>query len=138
MYVIKKEFSFEAAHKLVGLPEGHKCGQLHGHSYKVIVELASNKLDEHGFVKDYGELKDIKDCIDNELDHTYLNEVFNANWGERTPDPDCLEGYINPTAENLAKFLYERFIDKYPQLIAVTVKETEKTSARYTPDFEEK
>lgn len=132
MYIIKKEFQFEAAHKLVGLPEGHKCGQLHGHSYKVIVELASSKLDEHGFVKDYGELKPIKDWIDYELDHKYLNDVLNPGESEDCPM------YSNPTAENLARYIYDIFIIFCPQLIAVTVKETEKTSARYTPDFEEK
>ena len=37
MFVIKKRFSFSAAHRLLDLPAGHKCGRLHGHNY--IVEL---------------------------------------------------------------------------------------------------
>jgi 6-pyruvoyltetrahydropterin/6-carboxytetrahydropterin synthase len=120
MYTITKEFTFDAAHKLMNLPEGHKCSNLHGHTYTVIVELKSTVLDENGFVVDYGDLKPIKEYIDRELDHSYLNEIVEF---------DILNS--NSTAENIARLIYLEFKEQFPQLSAVTVKETPKTSARY-------
>ena len=115
MFTIKKEFSFSASHQLQGLPDNHPCSRLHGHNYKVIVELRSEKLDEIGFVQDYRELDLIKEFIDRELDHRHLNEIFP----------------YNPTAENLAKNLCTYFKLKFTKVFAVTVKETDKTEARY-------
>ena len=120
MYTIAKEFSFEAAHLLRDLPEGHPCTRLHGHSYKVIVELTSDSVDKTGFVKDYRLLARIKEYIDSKFDHQYLNAIVD----------------FNPTAENLAKYFYKRFKPLFPKLNAVTVKETEKTMARYDSLFD--
>lgn len=118
MFTIAKEFKFDASHQLKGLPEGHPCGRLHGHTYKVIVELQGPKLDEKGFILDYGDLKPIKDYIDTHLDHHHLNEML----------------LVNPTAELIAYHIYKHFKNEFPQLIAVTVKETENTFARYEPE----
>lgn len=115
MYTIKKEFHFSASHQLHGLEAGHPCGRNHGHNYIVVVELKSEKLDETGFVLDYGKLKPIGDFIQNNFDHQFLNE--------RMAD--------QPSAENIAKLIYVLFKPAYPLLSAVEVKETEKTTARY-------
>ncbi|MEN9919188.1 MAG: 6-carboxytetrahydropterin synthase QueD [Bacteroidota bacterium] len=115
MYKISKQFSFSASHVLDGLPTEHPCSRLHGHNYVLTVFLKSETLDEKGFVKDYRELSVIKDYIDNKLDHRHLNDVFD----------------INPTAENIAKELFTAFEKIIPQLYAVEVSETPKTSARY-------
>jgi hypothetical protein len=56
---ISKTFTFEAAHYLPGVPEGHKCRRLHGHSYAVTVELRNDELDQAGMVLDYGEVSQI-------------------------------------------------------------------------------
>lgn len=117
MFTISKQFSFDASHVLNGMPEGHKCGRLHGHTYTVIVEMAMPILDEHGFVQDYNDLDRIKQYIDNQLDHKHLNDVLN----------------MNPTAELIALHLFEEFKPDYPKLVAVSVKETPKTIARYEP-----
>jgi 6-pyruvoyltetrahydropterin/6-carboxytetrahydropterin synthase len=121
MYTISKEFRFEAAHLLRGLPENHPCSNLHGHSYIVIFELSSVILNEVGFVVDYRKLDTIKKYIDEIVDHQYLNQVF----------------LFNPTAENLAKHFFKLFKRDFPQLSAVIVKETEKTMAKYTPFCDE-
>lgn len=120
MYTISKEFHFSASHKLENLPALHPCSELHGHNYVVIVELQSTKLDEIGFVIDYKKLDLIKQFIDKQLDHKHLNDVLE----------------FNPTAENIARYLFKMFNRTYPQLTAVTVKETPKTEARYDPAFE--
>ena len=119
MYIIRKEFHFSASHTLKGLPASHPCSRLHGHNYVVTVELRSYKLNHIGFVKDYRELAQIKEWIDEKLDHRDLNEVFD----------------FNPTAENIAKYLFDLIIDwndfDEAAIYAVEVKETDKTSARY-------
>lgn len=116
-YYISKEFHFSASHILHGLPEGHQCGRLHGHNYKVIIVLGSDQLNPVGFVQDYGELEPIKKWIDNNFDHKHLNDVLP----------------FNPTAENMAKHLFEVFKPQFPLLYAVEVCETPKTSAIYRP-----
>jgi len=117
MYTISKEFHFSASHELKGLPEDHPCTKLHGHNYIVKVEFSNAVLNGVGFVIDYRELQPIKDWIDNKLDHQHLNNVLD----------------FNPTAENMAKYFYEKFKELIWQTSAVEVKETPKTIARYEP-----
>lgn len=74
-----------------------------------------DELDSHGFVKDYRELSFIKEYIDSNLDHRHLNDVFD----------------MNPTAENIAKKLFDLFSIRIPQLYAVEISETPKTTAVY-------
>ena len=118
MYKISKQFAFSASHILEGLPEGHPCGRMHGHNYIVTIHLKSDVLNDVGFVKDYRELSVIKQFIDDNLDHRHLNDIFD----------------MNPTAENLARTLYEIFAESIPQIYAVEVSETPKTTAIYEAD----
>ena len=115
MYSIKKEFHFSASHQLNGLSSEHPCARLHGHNYIIVIELKTDILDNIGFVQDYRELGNIKQWIDNELDHRHLNDIFN----------------FNPTAENMAKFIYEKFKPDYPLIASVSISETPKTWAKY-------
>ena len=117
MYKISKEFHFSAGHHVEGLPKDHPCTNPHGHNYVVIVELESKTLNEVGFVRDYRDLEHIKKFIDTALDHKYLNDFLP----------------VNPTAENIAKHLFDIFIDSTPQMKRITVKETPKTAATYEP-----
>ena len=118
MFTITKEFKFEASHRLTGLPEGHPCMNLHGHSYVVIFEMKAILLNAVGFVRDYRELETIKDFIDENFDHAHLNDLFD----------------YNPTAENIAFYLFSRFYREFPEISAVSVKETAKTCARFELD----
>jgi len=52
-----KDFTFEAAHRLPHVPTGHKCGRLHGHSFRVRVEITGKVDPLTGWVMDFGELK---------------------------------------------------------------------------------
>src|SRR5690554_5350619 len=114
MYKISKEFSFSAAHSLHGLPDDHPCSRLHGHNYVVTVHLRSKTLNRQGFVRDYNELHIVKAYIDAKLDHRNLNDIL-------TP--------LNSSAENLARMLYDHFKPQLPELYAMEVSETPKTSA---------
>ena len=90
-YTISKDFRFEAAHSLPHLPEGHKCRRPHGHSYRVRIEV-DGELDERGFVIDYAEISEAVKPIIARLDHNDLNEILPTH----------------PTAENLAKWIYDQ------------------------------
>lgn len=118
-YRIWKRFEFSASHVLEGLPKGHQCGRMHGHNYAVEVELADAALDDVGFVRDYGELAAVKRWLDEVFDHRHLN--------------DALPEGLNPTAENLARYIFDVISGRYPQLVAVRVFETSKTGAEYRP-----
>ncbi len=118
MFTITKQFAFSASHQLSGLEEDHPCARLHGHNYIVEVELKGATLDQRGFVRDYRELGPLKRLIDDEFDHRHLNEVL---------------GHDHPTAERLALFFYEWAHDRWPEVSAVRVSETQKTWAEYRP-----
>ncbi len=115
MFIINKQFSFSASHILEGLPAEHPCGRLHGHNYVVELTLASTILDKTGFVLDYNDLDQFKRIIDSELDHRHLNDVLR----------------FQPSAENIAKYLYDCAKKFCPALIAVRVSETPKTWAEF-------
>lgn len=123
MYRISKEFTFSASHQLTHLPGDHQCARLHGHNYKVIVQLKSNSLDKNGFVMDYGLLWVCKRYIDEQLDHRHLNDVLRSSQAT--------------TAENLAKHLHGVFDallfgnTGFSILECVGVSETDKTMAWY-------
>lgn len=116
MTEIFKRFTFEAAHRLPNVPEGHKCGRLHGHSFQFQLNLAGQVDPFTGFVKDFGEVKDIIKPLYDMLDHHYLNDI---------------EGLENPTSENLAKWIYEKVSPLLPELDSVTVWETCTCGATY-------
>lgn len=115
MYKISKQFAFSASHILHGLKDGHPCSRLHGHNYMLTLHLKSAELNEVGFIVDYHDLDFVKEYIDTQLDHRHLNDIFD----------------FNPTAENIAKYLFDVFSQRIPQLSAVEISETPKTSAIY-------
>jgi len=117
MYKISKQFPFSASHVLDLLPEDHPCARMHGHNYVITIHLKAENLDKHGFVKDYNALKTVEKYIEETLDHRHLNDVI----------PE------HPTSENIAKFIYNRFKPEIPELYAVEVSETPKTSCLYEP-----
>lgn len=115
MVELSKKFRFEAAHWLPKFPEGHKCRRLHGHSFQIEV-IVRGEIDENtGILLDFNELKAVVKPIIDALDHHCIN-----NLGEEWNEP-LLK---NPTAENLAKWLYEKIKPQLNILYAVVVNET--------------
>ena len=113
---IFKEFTFEAAHRLPHVPEGHKCGRLHGHSFRVALHVSGPVEPESGWLMDFGELKERFQPLYSRLDHNYLNEI---------------EGLENPTSENIARWIWDQFKPIVPQLSQVVVNETCTSGAIY-------
>jgi 6-pyruvoyltetrahydropterin/6-carboxytetrahydropterin synthase len=113
---LTKEISFEAAHRLPHVPPGHKCARLHGHSFRVDIEVEGETDPRTGWLIDYAEIQDAIEPIRRQLDHYYLNEI---------------EGLENPTSEVLAAWIWERLKPKLPLLARVVVRETCTTSCAY-------
>lgn len=115
MYRISKQFEFSASHQLSQLPSTHPCSRMHGHNYVVTFILKSETVNANGFVLDYRDLDPVKKWLDEHFDHQHLNDAM--------PYP--------PTAENIARYLFEVFSPVYANLCEVLVSETSKTSAGY-------
>ncbi|MEQ9459549.1 MAG: 6-carboxytetrahydropterin synthase QueD [Phycisphaeraceae bacterium] len=113
---LTKTIDFESAHWLPTFPVGHKCRRMHGHSFKVDVLLSGQVDPKLGYLRDFGEVKALLEPIKTALDHRVLNEI---------------EGLDNPTAEMLAKWVYDRLKDDLPELDRVRVRETCTSSAEY-------
>lgn len=110
------EFRFEAAHTLPRVPEGHKCRNLHGHSFKVELSL-EGPVDPHtGWFIDFGDIHDAWEPLFRQLDHHYLNEI---------------EGLENPTSEVLAAWIWNRLKPTLPSLTRVTLFETADARCEY-------
>ncbi len=99
-----------------------KCENLHGHNYRVQVAIEGAELDENGLLWDFADLKGRLRATSAYLDHQYLNELKPFD-------------QINPSAENLAKFICEE-IQKDLTGVAVSwvkVWETDTSAATYRP-----
>ena len=110
-----KEFSFEAAHKLPLVDKNHKCFNLHGHSFKVKITI-EGPVNELGWVMDFSDIKKFCKPIIEELDHKYLNEI---------------DGLDNPTSENIAVWIWQRLIQKLPELSSIEIMETCNSGCEY-------
>lgn len=118
------EETFSSGHALRGYRG--KCENPHGHNYKVRVCLAGPNLNDIGLLYDFKDLKHFIRQETERLDHQYLND---------------LEPFreVNPSAENLARFLCDRLRSLLAeasapvQIKSVTVFETDTTAAVYTP-----
>ncbi len=106
---IYKEFSFEAAHLLPAVPPGHKCGRLHGHSFRVEVHVGGELDAKLGWVMDFADIKTAVKPIFARLDHYYLNDI---------------PGLENPTSEVIARWLWREIKAVLPPLSKIVVKET--------------
>lgn len=113
---ISQAFRFEAAHWLPNVPETHRCRRLHGHSYRVEVQLEGPVDPLTGFVVDFFDVEQGFADIVGALDHRCLNEV---------------EGLGNPTAEIIAHWIWGRLKPRLRHISAVRVYETADCWAEY-------
>lgn len=122
MYEVSVEGEFAGAHNL----KGYKglCEQLHGHNWKVVCTLRSDKLNELGMVIDFKKVKAMLAEILNQFDHRYLNDL----------EPFRKE---NPTTENLARYIFKSLARKVPegiQVSRVTVWESAGSAVSYSEE----
>jgi 6-pyruvoyltetrahydropterin/6-carboxytetrahydropterin synthase len=117
MIEIFKVFHIDAAHFLPNVPEGHKCKQLHGHTYHISIYVKGQISPHTGWVMDFDNLKNHFEPLQRLLDHSLLNEI---------------DGLENPTSENLAIWIWNRLKTTFPSLSRVVVMETETNGCSYS------
>ncbi len=112
MYILRVKHHFDAAHYLKGY-EGD-CANLHGHTWQVELELTYDKLDDLGMAVDFKSVKKVlKELLP---DHKCLNDIYT----------------FNPTAENLARYLYEELKPTYSwHLVKLRIWESPDCSIEY-------
>lgn len=113
---LSHEFSFEASHRLDHLGPSHPCYPLHGHSYRVTIQVEGEVDPVTGFLIDYAELKRIVQPVITQLDHTHLNDVA---------------GLSLSTTEHIAHWLWQRLKPVLPILTQIDIRETPATACIY-------
>ena len=120
MYTLTTMVEFSSAHTLVG--HSGPCKKMHGHNWKVEVEITGEKLDKIGMVVDFKEIRKATNLVVDELDHEFLNnlEPFSED---------------NPTAENIARYIFtklsEEFSNKNVKVSSIKLWETDKSAVSY-------
>jgi len=120
---------FSAAHKLREYQRA--CDMLHGHNYKVLIEISAAELNNLGMVMDYYDIQEVAQKFIKQLDHKYLNDLSPFD-------------KINPSAENVAKWLFDNISENItsfnkennssnsPKLESITIWETDHNFVKYT------
>lgn len=113
---IFKEFTFDSAHFLPNVPDGHKCKNMHGHTYRLTVFFEGQLVKDLEWVVDFAEVKKIINPIINQIDHKLINDI---------------EGLENPTCERVAVWLWNKIKPKMPQLTEIKLNETPTSGVVY-------
>ena len=113
---ITQAFTFESAHRLPRVAPSHRCFNMHGHSYRVELHLDGPVNPETGFVIDFFDIETVFQPLLKQLDHHCLNDI---------------DGLENPTAENIAVWVWRRTKPQLDQLSRVTIYETPLCWAEY-------
>ena len=120
-YLLKVVTEFASAHTLRDYPGA--CSRMHGHNWKVELEAVATTLDEVGMGIDFKQMKAAANEVGDRLDHRYLNEL--------EPFTD-----INPTAENIAAYLFQNLSRELNtetvSVSKVTLWETDRACVSYT------
>ena len=122
-YTLKILADFASAHTLRDYPGD--CSRMHGHNWKLEVEVTATELNEHGMGMDFKTIKTATRELAKKLDHRYLNDI---------PPFDT----VNPTAENIAQYFYQRLSKtlniETAKISGVTLWETDRACVRYSED----
>ena len=132
MYIVKTEDSFDSAHFLARY--NGKCRNIHGHRWRVVIEIAGKNLDD-GMVVDFTDIKAALKALTDNLDHSLVMEKDTL----KSQTYECLvdEGFrimimdFRPTAENFAKYFFDEIKNKGFNIRAAEVYETPNNCARY-------
>ena len=116
MYEIKVKTHFSAAHNLVNYKG--KCERLHGHNWVVETIFAYRAVAEDGLAIDFHDAKRLVNEVIEKLDHSYLNDL-------------AVLKKINPTSENVARFIFDAVKARNTNVKSVSVWENEGSCATY-------
>lgn len=113
---LTKDFRFESAQFLPSVPADHKCGKMHGHSFKVEISVEGEVNPKTGWIYDHAVISQAMTPIVDQLDHAVLNEV---------------PGLENPTIELMAAWLWDRLAPQLPDLAEIVIHETPSARCSY-------
>ncbi|MFM8252401.1 MAG: 6-pyruvoyl trahydropterin synthase family protein [Planctomycetota bacterium] len=133
MFRIERQFDFCYGHRLLNY-DG-KCRFLHGHNGRAVITLESPDLDHRGMLIDFSDVKRIVGkWLDDTLDHRMIlhRDDPAAEYLQKMGEPLCLVDY-NPTAENIAKLIFDFTHQAGFPIIAAQLWETPNCSATYRP-----
>jgi 6-pyruvoyltetrahydropterin/6-carboxytetrahydropterin synthase len=133
MFRVTKEIHFCYGHRLLNY--AGKCRHLHGHNGRAVVTLESAALDALGMVVDFSQIKRVLGkWIDDALDHRLLLHADDPLIPDLLRQGDSFVTLnTNPTAENIARLIYERAAAAALPVVEVTLWETEASFATYRP-----
>ena len=114
---IYKEFSFDSAHFLPNVPIGHKCREMHGHTYRLKVFIKGALDPKLGWIMDFKDLKEALLPVIDQLDHKLINNI---------------KGLDNPTAENITVWIWQQIKPSLPLLSRIELYETPTTGVIYS------
>jgi len=143
MYILSTNISFDAAHFLKDY--NGKCGNIHGHRWKVVVDAGFTELkedkQERGMGMDFSLLKDDLKVITDGFDHQFIIEKGSLSkelFGMLIKEGfNIVELPFRPTAENFAKYFYDELNKKNYDIISVSVYETPNNMAKYSGEKNE-
>ncbi len=131
MYRVSREIDFCYGHRLLNY-DG-KCRHLHGHNGKAVIVLESTELDQRGMLIDFSEIKKVvQRWIDDNLDHNMLlcrDDPILPILQERNERVFVMEQ--NPTAENIARLIYDHAQSAHLPVVEVTLWETPRCAATF-------
>lgn len=113
---IFKQFTFDSAHFLPHVPDGHPCKRIHGHTYRLVLFIEGDLHPHLDWVMDFAEVKKTVEPVVKQLDHRLMNEVA---------------GLENPTCEAIAKWLWMKIKPTLPALCKIELHETPTSGAIY-------
>ncbi len=116
MMQVFKEFSFDSAHFLPNVPQGHKCKEIHGHTYRLVVYVSGDLVEDLEWVMDFRDLKAIINTIIDSIDHKLMNNIL---------------GLENPTCEKIAVWFWNKIKPEIPQLTKIELHETPTSGVIY-------
>lgn len=116
---IFREFTFDSAHQLDHLPEGHKCARMHGHTYRLRVYVGGPIQQPVGWVMDFAELKRATNAVLDRLDHRTLNDI---------------PGLEQPTSEAIVQWIWRELKPGVPGLSRLELWENAASGCVYTGD----
>ncbi len=120
MYSVSKEIHFCYGHRL--LHHQGKCAHLHGHNARAVIRLESENLDALGMVCDFADIgRFVKECLDREIVLPLLQQAAERVYMMET----------NPTAENIARLIFEHVEKAGFPVVEVALYETESAFASY-------
>jgi len=133
VYRVTREITFCYGHRLLNY-EG-KCKNLHGHNGRAVITLAADELDALGMVLDFSQIKEVvSKWIDETLDHKMLLHRDDPviPFLQQLHEPLCVLE-VNPTAENIARLIYDFAVSQKFPVVEVNLWETENCFATYCP-----